>query len=59
MPTKLANEIIEASNGGGDAVKKCNESHYLAEINKSSIPIEEDDELDNNDTPLFDDEKLF
>jgi len=35
MPEKLANEIIDASNGVGGAVKKREDTHRMAEANKA------------------------
>ena len=34
-PEKLANEIIDASNGVGSAMKKRQETHRMAEANKA------------------------
>jgi small subunit ribosomal protein S7 len=35
LTIKLANEIIDASNKTGNAIKKCQEMHKLAQINKT------------------------
>lgn len=35
MAEKLANEIVDASNGIGGAVKKCEDTHRMAEANKA------------------------
>lgn len=35
MPNKLANEIIDASNASGNAIKKKEETHRMAEANKA------------------------
>ena len=35
MAEKLANEIIDASNGTGASVKKCEDTHRMAEANKA------------------------
>lgn len=35
MAENLANEIIDASNGVGGAVKKCEDTHKMAEANKA------------------------
>ena len=35
MATKLANEIIDAANGTGGAVKKREDTHKMAEANKA------------------------
>ena len=35
MSTKLANELIDASEGKGEAVKKRQDTHKMAEANKA------------------------
>ena len=35
MSTKLANELMEASEGKGEAVKKRQDTHKMAEANKA------------------------
>jgi len=35
MPTKLANEIIDAANENGNAIRKKEETHKMAEANKA------------------------
>jgi small subunit ribosomal protein S7 len=35
MSTKLANELLEASDGKGEAVKKRQDTHKMAEANKA------------------------
>ena len=35
FPGKLANELIDASNGGGNAIKKREDTHKMAEANKA------------------------
>ena len=35
MSSKLANELIEASEGKGEAVKKRQDTHKMAEANKA------------------------
>nr|BBK20572.1 ribosomal protein S7 [Cryptomonas sp. SAG 977-2f] len=35
MSIKLANELIESSNGGGNAIRKREETHRMAEANKA------------------------
>ena len=35
MVTRLSNEIIDASNGVGSAVKKREDTHKMAEANKA------------------------
>ena len=43
MPIKLANEILEASKGLGNAIKKKEETHKMAEANKAFAQTNFDD----------------